>query len=131
RVMRTAEDWPRSIDDDRRWEICRDITTLMSAYFGEHGAPVRVVEDAPDRIQLSLGVDGQPRDIEVVRDPANAIGSDFLVSLRLPTEAGLAGRRTCLGLLDRRRAGRRDALSREVESFWGRYGVRFLDVNEV
>ncbi|HEY5287857.1 MAG TPA: acyltransferase [Solirubrobacteraceae bacterium] len=129
-VLRSADSWPRSIDDDRRWEICRDVTRLMSAYFGEHGAPVRLVQDAPDRLQLALGVDGQPREIEVVRDPAVARGSDLLVSMCLPAGELLRGRSTCLGLLDGRRVGQRDALSREVESFWGRYGVRFLDVDE-
>jgi acetyltransferase-like isoleucine patch superfamily enzyme len=131
RVLREGDSWPRSIDDDRRWSLCRDVTMLMSAYFGEKGAPVRVVEDTPDRIQLALAVDGQQRDIEIVRDPASAQGSDLLVSLRLPADDRLAGRRTCLGLVDKRRAGQRDALSREVESFWGRYGVRFGDVGEL
>jgi acetyltransferase-like isoleucine patch superfamily enzyme len=130
KVLRQADSWPQSIDDDQRWRICRDVTMLMSTYFDEQGAPVRIAEDTANRIQLVLDVDGQTRCIEVVRDPESAQSSDLLVSLRLPSGEQLASKRTCLSLVDRRRAGLRDALSREVESFWGRYGLRFVDAAE-
>ncbi len=130
KVLREAADWPRPIDDDRRWEICRQVTTLMAAYFTDQGAPVEVLEDAGERIRLTLTVDRRSREVEVVRDPAAARSSDLLVSLRLPPAGPLAGPRTFLGLLDRRRAGERDKLSHEVEDFWARYGIRFVDVDE-
>ncbi len=130
KVLREADEWPRGIDDERRWEICRQVTTLMAAYFTDQGAPVEAAQDGDDRIRLTLTVDRRPREIEVVRDPAAARSSDLVVSLRLPSGGPPPGTRTFLGLLDRRRAGARDALSREVEDFWARYGIRFVDVGE-
>jgi len=130
KVLRGPDEWPRAIDDDRRWEICRQVSTLMAAYFTDQGAPVEVVEDGGERIELALTVEGRSRRVEVVRDPAAATGSDVVVSLRLAPAGPPAGTRTFLGLLDRRRAGERDALSHEVEDFWARYGIRFVDVGE-
>jgi acetyltransferase-like isoleucine patch superfamily enzyme len=131
KVLREAEEWPRGIDEDQRWEICRQVTTLMAAYFTDQGAPVEVVEDGGDRIQLALTVDGRSRQVEVVRDPAAARSPDLVISLRLPPAGLPAGTRTFLGLVDKRRAGERDKLSHEIEDFWARYGIRFVDVGEV
>jgi len=130
KVLREAEDWPRRIDDDRRWEICRQVTTLMAAYFTDQGAPVSVTQDTGERVQLALTVDGRPRQIEVVRDSVAATSSDLVISLRLPPAEPPPSARTFLGLVDRRRAGERDALSHEVEDFWARYGIRFVDRSE-
>jgi len=130
KVLRSAEDWPRAIDEDKRWEICRQVTTLMAAYFTDQGAPVSVVSDTDERMRLTLTVERQPRQIEVVRDPTATESRDLVVSLRLPPGGRPADTRTFLGLLDKRRSGARDHLSREVEDFWARYGIRFVDVAE-
>jgi acetyltransferase-like isoleucine patch superfamily enzyme len=130
KVLREAEDWPRDIDDERRWEICRQVTTLMADYFTDQGAPVQVLQDSDERIKLALTVDDQPREIEVARDAAAAACSDLIVSLRLPHDGPPASARTFLGLVDRVRSGERDALSHEVEDFWARYGIRFVDRSE-
>jgi acetyltransferase-like isoleucine patch superfamily enzyme len=130
KVLREQSAWPREIDDDQRWDICRQVTTLMAAYLTDAGVPVQVVEDSGDRILLALTVDSRSRRVEAVRDPTTARNHDLVISLRLPPAESAQTARTFLGLHDRRRAGPRDALVHEVENFWGRYGIRFLEVGE-
>jgi len=130
KVLRESGEWPRPIDESQRWEICRQVTTLMAAYFTDQGAPVQVIEDAGDRIQLALTVEGRSRQVEIVRNAIALEGSDLVISLRSPPDGVPAGVRTFLALLDRRRAGQRDVLSHEVEDFWARYGIRFADIGE-
>lgn len=130
KVLREADQWPRTIDDGQRWTICRQVTALMAEYFDDQGAPTTVSVDGEDRVVMSVSTAGRIRQVEVVRDPALARGGDILVSLHFPNHATEARSTTTLGLVDRRRAGDRDALSREIEDFWARYGIRFVDVDE-
>lgn len=130
KVLREADSWPRNIDDGQRWEICRQVTALMAAYFTDAGTHVDVVEDTGDRILLALIVARQPRKVEIVRDPTAAVSPDVVVSMSIPSTDPPVAARTFLGLLDRRRVGEHDALVHEVERFWDRYGVRFVDVDE-
>ena len=130
KVLREAESWPRGIDDDQRWVICCQVTRLMADYFSDQGAPTQLVEDGPDRLRLTLAVEGRSRVIEVVRDPSEAQGTDVVIGLRFPMRLAEGAPVTALGLLERRRAGVRDSLSRELEDFWARYGIRFADADE-
>jgi acetyltransferase-like isoleucine patch superfamily enzyme len=130
KVLRDADSWPRSIDDDQRWTICLQVTRLMAEYFSDEGAPTSLSEEEADRLVLNLTVDGRARHVEVVRDELSARGDDIVVSLRFPPARRDGGPRTTLGLLERRRAGRRDSLSQAVEDFWSRYGIRFVEEEE-
>lgn len=130
KVLREADQWPRRIDDDRRWEICRQVTRLMAAYFSQQGVELDFAEDSPDRIRLALTVEHRSRQIEVVRDPVTAVSRDLIVGLRIPASGVPPEIRTCLGLVDRCRAGACDSLVSEVETFWGRYGIRFVDLHD-
>lgn len=130
KVLREQGSWPREIDDDRRWDTSRQVTRLMAAYLEDAGIAVRVIEDSSDRIVIALALGGHFRRVETVRDLTAAQSRDLVVSLRLPADGSAPTARTLLGLHDRRRAGARDALAHEVESFWGRYGIRFADAEE-
>ncbi|MGO9976179.1 MAG: DapH/DapD/GlmU-related protein [Solirubrobacteraceae bacterium] len=130
KVLREADSWPHQIDDARRWEICRQVTEMMAEYFCDWGTATRIAEDDSDRILLVLSVAGKPREVEVVRDPASARGRDVVIGLRFPAPPSTSGVATVFGLLERRRAGRRDSLTHAVEDFWARYGIRFADAAE-
>ena len=130
RVLREADAWPRRIDGEQQWEICRQVTRLMVEYFQVEGAPTTVSEDGDERLMVQVSVAGRRRQVEVVRNPSAARGRDVVISLRFPSSAPGSEPATALGLLDRRRAGIRDSLSAGIEEFWARYGIRFIDANE-
>lgn len=129
KVLRDTESWPRGIDDDQRWAICRQVTDLMADYFSDQGAPTQVSEDGPDRLRLTLAVEGRSGVIEVVRDSSEVQGKDVVIGLRFPVGDGSRSSYYAWPA-GRRRAGVRDSLSREVEDFWARYGIRFADADE-
>ena len=123
RVMIKDDKWPSELTDDKRWHIATEMLAELHAYLRDQG-----VECAQANSVLHLTWKGSSRKVELVREAITS-GSDITIALSA-TERALASGSTVFDLLGRRKGGPTDPITREVEEFLWRYGVRFVPYDE-
>jgi acetyltransferase-like isoleucine patch superfamily enzyme len=130
KVMKTADEWPRPIDEEQQWAIAQSIFTEMLDYFEDNGAHVERGESAP-RVYAEIAYRGVRRKVALMPDTSDAnSGDQVVIAVRGQDVMGESAGPSWFSLREKRKGGPTDAVAEEIEDFLGRYGLRFAPVNE-
>lgn len=131
RVLRSSDEWPRQLDQDERWDLLLGILEALAAFLTSKGTPA-VLERGDQRLVVSVSHDGRERHVVAVPDESSVLADDDVLILLSPHAPerdrvgnawfDLAGKRKLLN--------RHDPVSREVDEFLARYGLRFTPSDE-
>lgn len=127
KVLRGPDEWPRRLAPDDQWATARAIFEQFVDYLEANGIDVARETTTDDRAAATFAFGAARRGIALVRGDAAARGAEDIV-LSLGAYGG-AGRST-FALSERVKSGREDDVTREVEEWLGRYGLRFEPFDE-
>ena len=131
KVMKTADEWPRPIDEEQQWAIAQSIFTEMLDYLEDNGAHIERGESratGPCRDRLSAAA---RRKIALMPHTSDANpGDQVVIAVGGQDVAGESAGPSWFSLREKRKGGPTDAVAEEIEDFLGRYGLRFAPVNE-
>jgi acetyltransferase-like isoleucine patch superfamily enzyme len=128
KVLKTAEDWPRPIEEEEQWQIAVDMVRTFSSFLADNGAQTSL-EEGERSVVLGVDTDGRHLRIVLARTPDDASSADVLLQLH-----GIPARDAApawFGLLDKVKSGSTEPMAVEAEQFIWRYGLRFVPIDEV
>ncbi len=129
RVLKTENEWPRPISGQEQWSLARSIFSELVDHFEDNGVSAQRSE-SDGRADATLSYNGSARKVALVARSSDASTSDQIV-IALDWNGANPGRTASwFSLRDKRKGGLPDPVSAEVESFFGRYGIRFAPVDE-
>jgi acetyltransferase-like isoleucine patch superfamily enzyme len=129
KVLRSAEEWPRPIEPDEQWSLARSMIEEFRAYVEDNGFQV-TSEVEPGRTVLSFDYGGSRQRVVLARHSEDGI-DDATVLVQLHGSPRAAGDGAAwFSLLEKQKGGATTDVSREVEEFLARYGIRFAPVDE-
>jgi acetyltransferase-like isoleucine patch superfamily enzyme len=133
KVIKTAEEWPRPIDEQHQWSLACSIFDELLDYLQDNGAVISRSGDTK-RLEATISFGGTSQCAALVQRHSEARPEyDVVVALQgdeVPEAVDMSGGTSWFVLREKRKGGPASGLSEEVEEFFGRYGLRFAPAHE-
>lgn len=130
KVLKAAEEWPRPIEPDQQWAVARAIIEEFAGFLEDNGVRVTKTAD-PRRVELAFDHGGRAERVVLARD-AGDLGTGATVALQVHgSTVAVEPGASWFTLIEKAKGGPTTEVSREVEEFLARYGLRFQPIHEL
>lgn len=131
KVLRGPEAWPRPMEPDARWGLARNVWAQFLLHLADEAISVDAESDREDRSAARITYRGRTWRLALVRTGAAAdLLDQVVVVLDGPDGASRPTWPTWFSLRDKRKGGHEDEVTRELEEWLARWGVRFAPEDE-